>query len=213
MTVQELIDEITTKTGDSDSTTESKILGAIKSALRRIPRQAKERSVINRTTLSLASGAQTIDISSLTDFFEEYSMWTEVDGKRRFITKVSKDKFNLEYSSNATGRPEMFRIISNANTIEFERKADKAYTITFEYFGNSSNVTTASTLSFRDDIIEIIKDIALTEVFEDREEDDKRSRRDQVAAAGLEKLEADFHRQEDPDFITAEDDFLVDAFE
>jgi len=206
MTVQELITEITDVTGDSDSTTEAKILIFIKDALRRLPRFAKERSVINRTTLTLANDAQTVSISSLVDFFEEYSMWIEVDGKRQMIVKISKDRFNEIYSSEATGRPQFFRIISNANTIEFERKADQAYTVTFEYLGNSSVVTTATTLQFRDDINLILKDLTWVQVYEDREEDEKRNRALERAVSGLQQLEDAFHRQEDPDFITTEVD-------
>jgi len=212
MTVQELITEITDVTGDSDSTTEAKILIFIKDALRRIPRFAKERSIINRTTLSLAADAQNLDISTLTDFFEEYAMWIEVDGRREPIVRASKDRFNRLYSSNAVGRPQIFRIISNANTIEFERKADQAYTVTFEYLGNSSLVTTATTLQFRDDINLILKDLTWVGVYKDREEESKQRDAEALSIAGLAELESAFHRQEDPNFITSDEDGVSHEF-
>lgn len=212
MTVNELITEITDVTGDSDTSTTDKILIFVKDALRRLPRFAKERSVINRTTLSLSADAQTVSISSLTDFFEVYSMWIEVDGRREFIVKPSKDAFNKIFSSNATGRPQLFRIISNANTIEFERKADQAYTITLEYFGVDSNVTTATTLIFRDDINLILKDLVWEQVRFDREEMDKHEKSLAKAVAGLEELETAFHRQEDPDFISSSSEEVSNIF-
>ena len=213
MLVSALIAEITTETGDSDSTTQDKILVFIKDALRVLTRFVKERSIINRTTLSLTSGAQTVDISSLVDFREEYALWIEVNGRRNPIIRTSRDTFNIIYSSNSTGRPELYRIISNANTIEFERKADQAYTINLEYFGETSVITTGSTLSMRDDIIKIIKDLTFTKVYKDREEENKEANSNALAVAGIDKLNVDFHRQEDPDFITSDDDFVTNVFE
>jgi len=212
MTVQDMIDEITTVTGDSDSTTQAKILIFVKDALRRLPRFAKERSIINRTTLTLAKDAQTIDISTLTDFFEEYSMWIEIDGRREFILKPNKDAFNKIYSSNATGRPQLFRIVENSNTIEFERKADKAYSVIFEYLGNNSNVTAVSTLIFRDDINLIIKDLTWEQVHTDREEISKHDEKLAKGVAGLDQLEIAFHRQEDPDFVSSSEEEVSNIF-
>lgn len=212
MLVSDLVKEITDVTGDADSTTQDKILIFVKDALRRIPRFAKHRSIINRTTLSLSNNAQTVSISSLTDFFEEYSMWIEVDGRREFIIKPNKDEFNKIYSSNATGRPQLFRIISNANTIEFERKADQAYTITFEYLGTSSVITTGTTLAFRDDVIEVLKDLTWVGVYKDREEEKKQSDAELLGAIGLERLEVEFHRQEDPDFISSSSEEISNIF-
>lgn len=207
MTVQELVDEIARKAlGNSsniDSDFQNVCLDAVRSALRRIPRFAKVRSVVKTVYATLNASTQSLDIFTITDFFEERQVYHLLSGKREIIHKLDYESFNEIYSNATTGQPQFYRIVGK--TLEFDKKADKNYTIYIEYFGNDSNVALTDTLTLRDDVLEIVKDGALEYVFDHLEDNNKSTRHGQKFIAGLEKLEVDYHRQEDPDFIEVVD--------
>ncbi len=209
MTVQSLINEIARKTVGSADNVDTDFtniaLDGIKSALRRVPRFARFKALTLSTTKTLTAGDQSIDISDLTSFVEIKRIYYIDSGERYKITKRERGIFNEVYSTTNTGKPQYYSN-KDDDTIEFDRKNDETRTLYIEYYGSSSSITTSSTISLRDDIIEILKDGALAYVWDHLEDDVKARSHKEDFIIGIQKLEIDSNREEQPDYITETDD-------
>ena len=161
---------------------------------------ARHKAVLQTTTKSLAVNAQSIDISDLTDLVEVRRIWYIDDNERQIITRKERDRFNEIYSEDSSGEPSFYNN-KDDSTIEFDIKNDEARTLYIEYFGNSSAITTSSSISLRDDIIEILKDGALAYVWDNMEDEVKSGKAEDRFVAVLSKLEDDYEREEYPDYI------------
>ncbi|RLG44247.1 MAG: hypothetical protein DRN81_04960 [Thermoproteota archaeon] len=204
MTVQNLINEIARKTiGNADNIDTdftNIVLDSIKSALRRLPRFARVKAVIQTTTKQYTATAQSIDISDLTDFVELRTIYYIDSNLRVRVDKKVREEFLDIYTTASSGKPQYYSNLDD-DTIEFDRPNDETRTLYLEYYGNTSTITTGSTVSLRDDIIEILKDGALAYVWEHLEDDGKATKSENRFILGLETLEDDTDNDETPDYI------------
>ncbi len=204
MTVQSLINEIARKivgSADNVDTDFTNIaLDGIKSALRRIPRFARVNAVTQSTTKSLVVSAQSIDISDLTDFVEMKVMYYIDSNKRKRIESKERDDFIDIYSTSSSGKPQYY---SNKDdeTIEFDCPNDETRTLYLEYYGETSSITTSSSISLRDDIIEILKDGALAYTWEHMEDKINADKSEARFMVGLDTLQDATARTQMPDYI------------
>lgn len=200
MTVQNLIDEIVSDIGGDtdDSDFETKVLGFIKNALRRLPEKARARSIVSKKTVALASGDQTASIPST--FLQERAVWYETDGKRKNIEVVRDTKrFNTFYTSSV-GYPDKCRIYGGI--IEFSRPTDAAYTVYVDCFIEIDDVESGDTFGFDSSIAEIVKEGAKYYYFHDYVEDEEKGKNKLlIFNDGLKSIDHKYQREELPDHV------------
>lgn len=202
MKVEDLVLEILRKVGEKEPEDSTKDVGldAVKTALRAMPLHAKTRGIVKiASPITLTTGNSSIDLSTITDFVSERFVWRLVSGSRTPINKKDPEFMHSYYTTASTGPPEFYYI--HGTTMEFGRPANQDYSIYIEYYCSSSNVTLDSTLTFDDNIIQVIKHGALEVLYDHRENDAKSEKEGKKFQAGLFRIDADFQRQEMPDHI------------
>ena len=196
-----LIDEVIGEVGDDvdDSDLETKVLGFVKSALRRFPQNARARSIISKKSVSLASAAQTGTIPS--GFIQERAAWYEdSEGVRHDITIIRDTKlFNERYRTNVSGAPEFCRFYGT--TIEFNRPANQAYTVYVDCFIEIDNVAAADTFAYDSSMAEIMKDGVKFYYYTYTEDDDNKKTWGTLFLDDLRKLDSKYVREETPDHV------------
>lgn len=199
MQISEIRDEIISEVGGdvTDSDLQAKVLGFMKSALRRFPRFTRNRMLRSQKTATLAAGAQTVAVpSGVVDILQAFYV---TDGRREEITRPKLARFNEEYRTNVTGHPNYF--IVRGATVEFDRLADQAYTIHFECNAEIDAVAAGDTWAYSSDRAEILKDGAKAYYFGYVEDEAKEGKSFQLFKAGLDALEREYSREETADHV------------
>lgn len=189
--IQEIIDEAVLDL----STTE--MLPYMKSALRQISTILKYRGFITEGTLSVASGAQSASLSSLSSgFILERDVWYVSNGSRIEIdAPQSPAYFNSIYTTTGSGKPEYYKI--NGTTMIFDKPLDEAITIGIEYFKEISAIALSDTFLGDERVIQAAKHLCLARYYRLYEEDKAKS--DDEAKDGLGllmKVQDDFESQD-----------------
>lgn len=200
MIISDLITEMIREVGGEvdDTELETEFLGYVKAALRRFPRFCRNRMLLSQKTATLASGAQTVALpSGVISILQAF--YTDTDGNRIEIDRSKLKKFNEQYNSSVTGHP--FYFIVRGNTVEFDRKADQAYTITFECTIEIDDVASDDTWAYSSDRAEIMKDGAKSYYYGSVEDDNQETKKLTLFNAGLKKLEAEYVREETADHV------------
>lgn len=201
MLISEIRDEIITEVGGdtADTALQTKVLGFIKSALRRFPQNARARSIVSKKSASLSASSQTV--STPTGFMQERALWREdSDGTRHDITVVKDTRlFNEKYRTDTVGEPEFCRIYGT--TIEFHRPANAAYTIYIDCFIEIDNVAAADTWAYDSNMAEILKDGAKFYYYTYTEEENQQANFGKLFSANLVGLDSKYAREEIPDHV------------
>ena len=203
MTVQSLIDEVARKVVGSSANADTDFinlaLDGVKSALRRLPRFARAQCLIETDYTTLLEGTQELNISSITGLVSIKEIYYVDDGERYEIKKY-EGKFSDVYSSSDDGEPAFYQL--RGDVITFDKLADQDYTIYLVYYATPDNdITVSSTLSLRNDILEVVKDGVLAYVWDGMEDDNKSSKAENRFVAGLTKIEEDYYRDITPEYI------------
>lgn len=199
MLIRDIVAELVLEVGgDSDDTDlSSKMLGFIKSALRRFPRFTRNRMVRAQKTATLAAGGQTVAVpSGVVDILQAF--YTD-ESSRQEITRPKLLRFNEEYRTNVYGHPNYF--IVRGATVEFDRPSDKAYTIIFECNIEIDAVASSDTWAYSSDRAEILKDGAKAYYFGYVEDEAKESKSLSLFKAGLDALDREYEREETADHV------------
>ena len=199
MLISDLRDEIITEVGGdvSDSDLQAKVIGFIKSALRRFPRFSRNRMVRAQKTATLSAGGQTVAVpSGVVDILQAFYVY---DGRREEITRPKLSRFNEEYRTDEVGHPYYF-IIRGAE-VEFDRPADMEYTIYFECNIEIDAVAASDTWAYSSDRAEIMKDGAKAYYYGYVEDEAKESKSLSLFKAGLDALEREYSREEVADHV------------
>ena len=203
MTVQSLIDEIARKvvgsSANADTDFTNLALDGIKSALRRLPRFARTQCLIETDYTTLLEGTQELNVSSITGLVSIKEIYYVDDGERYEIKKF-EGKFKDVYSSSDSGEPAFYQL--RGDVVTFDKLADQDYTIYLVYYATPDNdITASSTLSLRNDILEVVKDGALAYVYEGMEDENKAAISQNRFIAGLTKIEEDYYRDITPEYV------------
>jgi hypothetical protein len=200
MLISEIRDEIITEVGGdtSDTALQDKVLGFIKSTLRRLPKNCQDRSLVAIKTATLSLAAQTATLPA--NFIRERELYYVDGGARKKITVIrDTEMFNERYRSDSSGRPEYCRIYGT--TIEFSRPADAAYTIYIDCFQSVDSVVAGDTFAHDSSTAEIIKDGAKFYYYTYTEEKGQADSFKDLFAAGLRTLNTEYTWAETPDHI------------
>jgi len=157
MLVSTIRDEIITEIGGdtTDSALATKVLGFINSALRKFPLWT--RSVFMYTTKSgtLSSGGSSISLP--TGAINIRDVYYITEGNRLRIERPpSNEYFNDALNTSTTGAPNFYRVIGQ--TMEFDRTADKAFTIYVECLQEKDGVLAGDTFTADSTVVEVLKD-------------------------------------------------------
>jgi len=157
MLVSTIRDEIITEIGGdtTDSALATKVLQFMNSALRRFPLWT--RSVFMYTTKSgtLSSGGSSISLPSGAINIRDVYYITE-GNRLRIERPPSNEYFNDALNTSTTGAPNFYRVIGQ--TMEFDRTADKAFTIYVECLQEKDGVLAGDTWTGDTTTAEILKD-------------------------------------------------------
>lgn len=204
MLISEIIDEIISEIGgdSSDTNLQTKVLGYIKSALRRFPQKARSRSLVSKKSVTLSAAAQTANTPS--NFIQERMLWYESGGVRQeIIVKRDTKEFNLVYRSDVVGAPEYCRIYGT--TIEFNRVADQEYTVYVDCFVEIDSVSVGDTWAYDSTMAEMLKDGAKFYYYNYTEEESRIKEFGSLFAESLNDLESKYERDEHPGHVTESD--------
>ena len=149
MLISAIRDEIITETGGdtSDTTLQAVVLSFINNCLRRFPRHISDKAITAVKSGSLSSAATTMTLPSGTTRVRPNGIWYETSDLQRIEIKQLKNRedFNLYYRGNASGAPQYAHIYGT--TVEFNRKADQAYTVYFDCYKEIADVVAGDTLA------------------------------------------------------------------
>lgn len=201
MLISDIRDEIISEIGQdtSDTDFQTKMLKYMKSALRRFPRFARNRMLVSTKSGSLSAAASTMSLPD-TIVSVRKCWYQTTDNRRVEITRPGTDTFTEEYRGNGSGAPNYF--IVRQDTVEFDRPADQAYTIYFESFIEIDDVAAGDTWAHSNDRAEILKDGAKMNYYvQDAEDMEKGSFYADLFAKNLKLLEAEYLREEFPDYV------------
>ena len=176
MTVQQIIDEIQAESviDLADAT----LLNHFKSGLRYISSLIEERIFLSESTLTLAINTQSIALTGLTGFIKERSIWYVSDGARVPISRPpSTEYFHDIYTTTGVGKPSYYKI--DGQTIRFDKLADSALTIGFDYFKEISSVALIDTFVGDERLIQAAKYACKAEYYGDYEEDEMKAARNE----------------------------------
>jgi hypothetical protein len=205
MTIQEFLDGCQTIIGDDDDTFEDVLFEALKQVLGKVQLVTKTRGFKKITTLSLSSGAQTVDLSSLDDFQKELAIYYVEGGRRVEVVKRDDEQFNLLMSTTETAPPAFYRIYGQ--TLEVNALADKAYTLNLEYISvESEGIAKGDTFTYPTKVIEVIR-LGVYEIgYGHREEEKKEDKYANAFLSAMQFLEAEYDREETPDYVEETED-------
>ena len=206
LTVQQIIDEIQAES--VISLADATLLNHFKSGLRYISSLIKDRVFLTEGTITLASGASTAALSGLSSgFIKERAVWYTSDGARTPINRPpSTEYFHDVYTSLGTGSPVYYKI--DGQTIRFDKLADQAYTIGFDYFKEISSVALTDTFLGDERLIQAAKYACKAEYYGDYEEDEiKAARNEKKCKEILMQLEGDYEEQEQGGYINETEDY------
>lgn len=193
MLISEIATEIITEIGGDTSDTDlaSKVVGFIKSALRRFPLHARDRFLTASKTATLNSGAYSVTLPD--GMLDEMDVYYPSDtGVRENIDFKERGEFNRLFSPTGSGAPAFYSVIGS--TVEFDKPADKAYTITFDCKQPVSNITAASTFTGADDVVEVLKDGAKMYYYSYVEDPQNKADSLVMFRSGLDALDAKYSR-------------------
>jgi len=174
LTIDEVLNELISEVGGdtTDAAFKTKMLGFMKAGIRHIPVFMRSRLFLTLGTSTLSAGDFSIDLSALNPGFikERAVWWVTSESKRELIWQPNSNRqFNDIFSPNASGNPRVYRIYNK--TMEFNRKADKEYTIGIEYFKEVSAVAVDDTFFGDDSLLEAVKHFTKMVYFGDYEKD------------------------------------------
>lgn len=206
MLVSEILTEVVTEVGaDADDTAlPTKLLGFAKSALRRFPRFSRNRITQGRVSGTLSAGASTMTLPAGLNMISQ--VFYEEDGERREIERPKLKEFNSRYRGNSIGNPEYCIVRADADgvqTVEFNVKADKNYTVYFESSIDIDDISASDTWPYSSDRAEILKD-GIKWYYYRSIDDDLAGDHKTDFGAGLKELEREFMREEMPDHVQEE---------
>lgn len=221
MTFSEILAEIILEVGGDITDTDfaTRLLVFFKTGLRRIPTYIRDRLFLGEDTLSLIVGADTLDLGDLDPgFVRERVIWyVDTSGQRVIIqSPPSIEFFHSIKNSNNSGKPTYYRIYGS--TIQFDKKADEALTVGFDYVaevsatsqlelegggvvlntdGGSVELTTDSDFFGHEQLVEAAKDFCKMTYYRDYEEDEvKATAHERTGKELISELEAEYEIRE-----------------
>jgi len=202
MTVEDLIDEMISQVGAAgdleDTDLRLAMLNGLKSSLRKMPLQARDKGMRAKSTASLAAAAQSVAVPAGTR--EIIQVFIQTGGARYEVFMPGLTVFNSCYNSNGSARPVYY--IVRGSTVEFNTPADQAYTVSFETFIEIDDIDEATDLTFTSDVLEIVKDGAKATYYLGYEEDEaKHGIHNEEFKSGCRRLDAKYLREEYPDSV------------
>lgn len=199
MTINEVITEIITEVGGdpSDSTLTAKMFGFFKAGYRRIPALIRDRNFLAEGTITVSSGSDKGDLTSLPGFIREREVWFQGDNLIHIpiYRPPSTQYWHKVITPNASGKPFYFRIYGK--TIQLDKKADKDLLVGFDYFKEVSAIELTDTWDADEQIMEAAKDFCKMVYFGSYEEDEaKASRFERQGKDIISRLEEEFEVEE-----------------
>lgn len=196
MTVQAILDEIIAEV--VSDLTATQMLSYFKSGLRRMPAYISSRMFLAEGTVTLAQGAYTVSLSSLSPTMtKERAVWYVGDNNARIpiVLPPSPGFFHDNFTPSGNGKPAFYRVYQN--TMMFDKSADASTTIGLDYFKALSSIVLGDTFVGDELLIEAAKEFCKAKYYSEYEEDKvKASERRQEAFEIMEGIEADYQQQE-----------------
>jgi hypothetical protein len=199
MLISDIIAEVISEVGgdSSDTALSTKVYGYLKSALRRLPKEARNRCLVAILEQSIAD--QAVSLSLPTDFLDERDVWYVSEGKRQPIDFLERKKFNDTVNTNSSGTPVYYSVYGK--TLEFDKKLNGAFTIGIEYYKSVWNVLTTDTFFGFDDLIEPLKDLIKFYYYNYAEDKSSAAGFLSLAKASLGDIDSDFMEEEQGGYV------------
>lgn len=194
MLISEIRDEIINEVGQdtTDTGLQTKMLGFIKSALRKLPEAARDKSITTVGSVTITAGSYSASLPL--DFLKELSpksFWYISGDKREVVEKIPRDEFNRTFSGGIVGTPSFCSI--TGKTLEVDLKASEDMTLYIEYFKSVWNVVATDTFAGLDNLIECVKEFTKFIYYADYEEDtEKGALHLSLARDHADKIKSDF---------------------
>lgn len=188
----------------------SSMLNYMKAALRQMSTLLRYRGFLTEGTLSVAAGAQSASLSSLSSgFIREREVWYVSSGERVKIWRPqSIEYFWNVYNTNGSGKPAYY--IIEGTTIKFSQPLDEAITLGIDYFKEISSVSLTDTFLGDERVIQAVKHLTKAEYYFEYEEDDKKGSRNKQDGLGLlVKIGQDIDEIENGGYVEIKDDMGV----
>lgn len=192
MLISDIITEAMKEVGaDLDDTDlEEKMLTLVKGALRWFPLFCRDELLVATSYATLEAGANYL--TTPTGFIREVgedSVYYIEDGAHKIITKLTDKEFRAVVNTSNTGKPQYYRVISNA--IEFDRSADADIDIYIEHFVEVDDVAADDTFFGNTTMVEILKQGVKATYYSDYVEDPAKGREKlDLFKAGLDEIES-----------------------
>lgn len=193
--ISEIISELITETGGDadDSALTTEWLTLLKGAIRRLPGNVRDRTILTISYATLGSGNQVMTLPGY--FISERQVWKLENGRRTEVTKLIGDEFNAQYKAEG-GSLDFYRIYRKF--LEFNRKAQADTTIEVEHFKDPTiDLATTDTFFGNSNLLEIVKDYAKFTHFHGVEED-------RAKGADYLQLAQDAAQEQDTEFLEEE---------
>lgn len=200
LTIEQVITEIVTEVGGdtTDDDFAAIMLVFFKSGIRKFPTFIRDRLLLVIEELTLSSGDQSLDLTTLTKGFlkENHVWWVGTnDNRLPIIPPPYREYFNRIYNTSGVGKPIYYVI--NEKTMLFEKKTDQDITVGIEFFKEISNVSTTDLFFGDERTLEACKELCKQGYFLDYEEDERKSvLHGNESQRLLIQLEADYEDQE-----------------
>lgn len=194
MLISEIRDEIINEVGQdtTDTAFQTKMLGIMKAALRKLPEAARDKSITTVGSVTIAAGYYSATLP--TDFLKELgpkSFWYVSGAQREVVERIPRDEFNRMFSSDIRGTPTYCSI--TGKTIEIDLAAVETFTLYIEYFKSVWNVVAGDTFAGLDNLIECLKEFTKGIYYADYEEDtEKGALHLSLAKDHANKIKSDF---------------------
>jgi len=202
MIIQDIRDEIVAEVGqDSEDTTMlANMLTFIKSALRKIPRHVKDRTITTISYATLSAGDYSMDLPS--NFIRERRVWRMESGNRKEIGKLPFDTFATRINEDSSGPVSSYRIYGK--TIEFDVKTASDEVIYIEHFKSVWDVALDDTFHGNDDLVELVKEHTKAIYYESVEDNARAQMHLALAKDEERQVTADFMADEIGDHVSDE---------
>lgn len=200
MLISAIITEIVLEVGgdSSDSTFSTNMLTFLKAGLRRIPAFIRDRVFITIDSVTLSSGSATASLSGLASgLVKERAVWYVGDNNARIPIHrpPSINFFHENYNPSGSGAPQFYHIYGS--TIEFDKKANQAYTIGLDYFKEVSSIVAGDTFIGNEQMLEAVKDFCKMVYYRGYEEDEaKASQFERTGKELIAQLQEEYEDQE-----------------
>lgn len=205
MIIQEVIDEMAQEVGGqtTDTDLEAILFVAFKSGLRRVGTFLLSRTFFLQGSVTVASGAYEVSLSTLSGFIQERAAWYLDSNNVRvpILPHRSVQDFHNSFSPNLYGKPARY-LIYNKDVMQFDRRTDGTLTVGLDYQKSISSIALTDTFLGDEQLLEVAKAFGYERYYRNYEEDKQKAddNRDEGARLLL-QLEGNYEAAETGGYI------------